>query len=47
MTKLIEIGRYYGMQMNVDKTKVLRILKTTNPSRNKDRPKITGECEVF
>jgi hypothetical protein len=23
--KLIEIGRYYGMEMNVEKTKVIRI----------------------
>jgi len=23
--KLIEIGRYYGMEMNVEKTKVMRI----------------------
>jgi hypothetical protein len=22
-------------------------LKTTNPSHNKDKPKTTGECEVF
>jgi hypothetical protein len=35
------------MEMNVEKTKVMRISKTTNPSHNKDRPKPTGECEKF
>ena len=29
--ELIEIGRCYGMEMNVKKTKVLRILKEPSP----------------
>ena len=46
--KLIETGRYYGMEMNVKKTnKSNEIFKTTIPSNNYDRPKATGECEMF
>jgi hypothetical protein len=29
--KLIEIGRYYGMEMNVEKTKVIRISRKPSP----------------
>jgi hypothetical protein len=40
--RLIEIGRCYSMEMNVEKTKVTRISR--QPTRhNKDRPKTTGE----
>jgi hypothetical protein len=42
--KLIEIGRCYCMEMNVEKTRVMRIFKITIPSKNYDRPKATGEC---
>jgi hypothetical protein len=28
---LIEIGRYYGMEMNVEKTKVMRISRQPSP----------------
>ena len=45
--KLIETGRYYGMEMNVEKTKSNENFKTTIPSNNYDRPKTTGECEMF
>ena len=45
--KLIETGRYYGMEMNVEKNKTNRNCKTTIPSNNYDRPKTTGECEMF
>ena len=45
--KLIETGRYYGVEINVGKTKVMSILKTTIPNNNYDRPKTTGECEMF
>jgi hypothetical protein len=45
--RLIEIGRCYGMEMNVEKTKVMRTSRPTNPSHNKDRPKTTAECEMF
>jgi hypothetical protein len=29
--KLIEIGRCYGMEMNVEKTKLMRISRQTTP----------------
>ena len=45
--KLIEIGGCYGMEMNVDKTKVMRISIQTIPSKNYDRPKTTRECGIF
>ena len=41
--KLIETGRYYGMEINVEKTKVMRISR----QNNYDRPKTNGECEMF
>ena len=45
--KLIEIGRCYGMEMNVEKNKINENIKTTIPSNNYDRPKTTGECGMF
>ena len=45
--KLIEIGRCYGMEMNVKKNKSNENFKTTIPSKNNDRPKITRECGIF
>jgi len=45
--KLIETGRYYGMEMNVEKNKSNENFKTIIPSNNCDRPKTTGECEMF
>ena len=48
--KLTETGRYYGMEMNVEKktkNKSNENFKTTIPSNNYDRPKTTGECEMF
>ena len=37
--KLIETGRYYGMEMNVEKrNKSNGNFKTTTPSKNYDRP---------
>ena len=45
--KLIETGRYYGMEMNVEKNKSNENFKTTIPSNNYDRPKATGQCEMF
>jgi len=44
--KLIEIGRYYGMEMSVEK-KSNENFKTTIPSKNYDRPKTTRECGIF
>ena len=45
--KLTEIGRCYGMEMNVEKTKSNENFKTTIPSNNYDRTKTTGECGMF
>jgi len=45
--KLIEIGSCYGMEINVEKTKVMKNFKTAIPSNNYDRPKTTGECGMF
>jgi hypothetical protein len=44
--KLIEIGRCYGMEMNVE-NKSNENFKTTIPSKNYDRPKATRECGIF
>ena len=44
--KLIEIGICYGMEMNVGKTKVMRISRQPSPVTI-DRPKTTGECGMF
>ena len=44
--KLIEIGRCYGVEMSVEKTKVMRISRQTSPVTT-DRPKTTGECGMF
>jgi hypothetical protein len=40
--KIIESRRWYDMEMNVEKTKAMRI-----SSNNYDRPKTTGECGIF
>ena len=45
--KLIEIGRCYGMGINVVKNKSNENFKTTIPSKNYDRPKTTRECGIF
>ena len=45
--KLIETGRHYAMEMNAEKNKSNENFKTTIPSNNYDRPKTTGECEMF
>jgi len=44
--KLTEIGRCYGMEMNVEK-KSNENFQTTIASKNYDRPKTTGECGIF
>jgi hypothetical protein len=43
--KLIEIGRFYGMKINVEKSN--KNFKTTIASENYNRPKRTGECGIF
>ena len=45
--KLIEIGRFYGMEINVEKNKSNENFKTTIASKNCRRPKTTGECGIF
>jgi hypothetical protein len=45
--KLIEIGRCYEMEMNVEKNKSNENFKTTITSKNYNRPKTTRECEIF
>ena len=45
--KLLEIGRCYGMEMNVEKTKVMRISRQPLPAKIYDRPKTTRECGIF
>jgi hypothetical protein len=45
-TKLIEIGRCYEMEMNVEKTKVMRISRQSLPVKIMIDQK-TGECGIF
>jgi hypothetical protein len=45
--KLIEIGRCYEMEINVEKNKSNENFKTTITSKNYHRPKTTGECGIF
>ena len=45
--KLTEIGRYYGMEMNVEKTKVMRISRQPSPVTIMINQKATGECGMF
>ena len=45
--KLIEIGGGCGVEMNVEKTKVMRVSRQPFPVKNYDRPKTTRECGIF
>jgi predicted nuclease of restriction endonuclease-like (RecB) superfamily len=45
--KLIEIGRCYGMEMNVEKTKVMRISRQPFPVKIMIDNKTTTECGIF
>jgi len=45
--KLIEIGRCYGMEMNVQKTKVMRNSRQLCPVKIIIDQKTTGECGIF
>ena len=46
--KLIEIGRCYGMEMNVEKTKVMRISRQPLPVKIMiDQKTKTRECGIF
>ena len=45
--KLIEIGGCYGMEMNVEKTKVMRISRQPFPVKIMMEKKTTTECGIF
>ena len=45
--KLTEIGRYYGLEMNVEKTKLMRISRQPSPLTIMIDQKPTGECGMF
>ena len=45
--KLIETGRCYGMEMNVEKTKVLRISRQPSPVTIMIDEKTTAECGML
>ena len=45
--KLIEIGRCYGMEMNVEKTKAMRISGQPFPGKSMIDQKQTRECGIF
>ena len=45
--KLIEIGRCYGMEMNVEKTKVMRISRQQSPATNMIDQKQLENVEYF
>jgi len=45
--RLTETGRCYGMEINVDKTRVMRISKATISNIHYDRSKTMGECGIF
>ena len=45
--KLIEIGRCYGIEMNVEKNESNENFKTAIPSNNYDRPKQLENVECF
>jgi hypothetical protein len=44
---LTEIGRRYGMEMNVEKTKVMRISRQQFPIKIMIDKKTIGECGIF
>jgi len=45
--KLTKTRGCFGMEMNVEKTKVMRISRQSLPVKKYDRPKTTGECGIF
>ena len=45
--KPTQIGRCYGMKINVEKKQSNENLKKTIRSKNYDRPKTTRECGIF
>ena len=47
IVKLIEIGRFYGMEMNVEKTKVMRISRQPSPITIMIDQQQLGNVECF
>jgi hypothetical protein len=45
--KLIEAGRCYRMEMNMEINKSNENFKANISSKTCDRPKTTGECGIF
>jgi len=45
--KLIEIGRCYGMEMNVEKTKVMRILRQPFPVKDQKQQENVGSFKYL
>jgi len=45
--KLTETRRCYGMEINVNRTKVISISKATIPNIHYDGSKTMGECGIF
>jgi hypothetical protein len=45
--RLIEIGRCYGMEMNVKNTKAMRILRQSSPLQITINNKTTGDCGIY
>jgi hypothetical protein len=43
--RIIEIGRYYGMKMNVEKTKVMRISRQQSPLHSMTDPNQLEDVE--
>jgi hypothetical protein len=46
ISRLTETGRHYGMEMNVEKTKVMRISRQPSPLQVMTDQKPTGECGI-
>jgi hypothetical protein len=44
---LTEIGRCYGMEMNVEKNEGSGTLKADIPITDNDRSEATGECGIY
>ena len=42
--RLTEIGRFCGMEMNGQKSKIMRISRQISPSTDYNRSETTGEC---
>jgi hypothetical protein len=44
--KIIEIGRFYGMEMNVEKTNIMKISRQTSPVKIMIDQKTSKECAI-